>query len=293
MHLLNFRSGLMHDSNPFKHGYDFTILLEAEPRLQSYIYTNKYGTPSLLLKEPEAVLLFNKTLLAYQFGIHFFELPKGYLCPAIPGRLDYLLHVKDLIDNKPQIHLLDVGCGASGIYQLLAGKVLGWKSKGSDINLISVEYAQMNLHNNGLYSDICVHQQHSKNYFSGIIQQQDYYDVTVCNPPFYEHSETSTRLATRKWKQLNIQPESNEQKTSFGGNDHELWISKGQTEFIQAMITESVGFKDQVGWFTCLISKKSMVKHIVAELEKNGVLTYRIQEMQQGRKQSRFVAWKF
>jgi 23S rRNA (adenine1618-N6)-methyltransferase len=283
----------MHESNPFRNGYDFTILLEVEPGLQSYVYTTKYGSPSLLLKEPEAVLLFNKTLLAYQFRIDFFELPEGYLCPAVPGRLDYLLHVKELLDDKPHIHLLDVGCGASGIYQLLAEKVLGWKSKGSDINPISTKYAQINLHKNGLHSAICVHQQHSENYFSGIIQQQDYFDVTVCNPPFYEQKETSTRLAARKWKQLNIQPESNEQKTSFGGNDHELWVSKGQTEFIQAMIRESVGYKDQVGWFTCLVSKKSMLNEILPVLKKLTIAEYRVQEMEQGRKQSRFIAWRF
>jgi 23S rRNA (adenine1618-N6)-methyltransferase len=55
---------------------------------------------------------------------------------------------------------------------------------------------------------------------------------------------------------------------------------------------QSVDFKTQVEWFTCLVSKKENLRKIYKQLNKLNA-TYKTIQMNQGNKQSRFVAWKF
>ena len=58
------------------------------------------------------------------------------------------------------------------------------------------------------------------------------------------------------------------------------------------MIKQSIEFKTQVGWFTCLVSKKDNLRKIYKQLNKLNA-TYKTIQMHQGNKQSRFIAWTF
>jgi 23S rRNA (adenine1618-N6)-methyltransferase len=59
------------------------------------------------------------------------------------------------------------------------------------------------------------------------------------------------------------------------------------------MIEESAGFADQCEWFTTLVSKESLLPEIDDALEAAGVHDRRIQDMAQGQKRSRIVAWAY
>ena len=39
-------------------------------------------------------------MLLADFKLGDYELPSGYLIPPVPGRLDYLLHVRDFLTEK-------------------------------------------------------------------------------------------------------------------------------------------------------------------------------------------------
>jgi 23S rRNA (adenine1618-N6)-methyltransferase len=58
------------------------------------------------------------------------------------------------------------------------------------------------------------------------------------------------------------------------------------------MIKQSSSFKNQVGWFTSLVSKKENLPKIYKQLDKLNT-TRQTFLMEQGSKKSRLVAWKF
>ena len=59
--------------------------------------------------------MLNRALLKADYGIDFWDIPPNYLCPPIPGRVDYIHHLADLlarsnnneIPRGPQIKALD------------------------------------------------------------------------------------------------------------------------------------------------------------------------------------------
>jgi 23S rRNA (adenine1618-N6)-methyltransferase len=59
------------------------------------------------------------------------------------------------------------------------------------------------------------------------------------------------------------------------------------------MINESVEFKNQVKWFTSLLSKKENVVPLLKLAEKVGATECKQINMAQGAKVTRFIAWRF
>ena len=89
----------MHDQNSFKNGYDLTTLATINSTLKKAIYTNKYGNTTIDFSDASAVKALNQALLKSQYNLDW-DLPKENLCPPIPGRLEYLLHIADLVQKK-------------------------------------------------------------------------------------------------------------------------------------------------------------------------------------------------
>ena len=59
------------------------------------------------------------------------------------------------------------------------------------------------------------------------------------------------------------------------------------------MVKQSVEFADQCLWFTSLVSKKDNLQPLHRILRKAGVTDYKVVEMAQGQKTSRFIAWTY
>jgi 23S rRNA (adenine1618-N6)-methyltransferase len=59
------------------------------------------------------------------------------------------------------------------------------------------------------------------------------------------------------------------------------------------MIEESLLFKTQVCWFTCLVSKNSNLNPLKKYLANQPITEMKVVEMSQGHKISRFIAWTF
>jgi len=80
---------------------------------------------------------------------------------------------------------------------------------------------------------------------------------------------------------------------NFAGQANELWCEGGELAFIQRMVKESVSVKDNVEWFTCLVSKSAHLKPIKTSIDYYGAAQCKVIDMGQGSKLSRFVAWTF
>lgn len=281
----------MHPKNPFSKDYDFDNLVAQYPPLQPFVFTNEYNTKTIKFADSQAVKALNAALLKAHYGITSWSIPENNLCPPVPGRLDYLLHVADLIDKKEDIHLLDLGTGANLIYPILASTHFNWTCTASEVNTDSLSNAQEIIDKNATLKDIELrHQQFKSHILKHIIQPEDSFDVVICNPPFFKNRTDAEKSNLRKFQNLNL---SEEKSQNFGGLSNELWYKGGEEAFIKKMAEESLQFKEQVHWFTAIVSQKENLKNIKRAINKTKPLEVKIVEMEQGNKQSRFVAWRF
>lgn len=87
----------LHQRNLHRSGYDFDKLTEASPALKPYVRPNPYGNLSIDFADAQAVKALNLALLQLHYGIEYWDIPTGFLCPPIPGRVDYLHYIADLL----------------------------------------------------------------------------------------------------------------------------------------------------------------------------------------------------
>ena len=284
----------MHKENKHSESYQFDALIQAHSPLASFVFTSAYDHKTLDFSDNEAVFHLNKALLKTYYNITDWHIPKGFLCPPIPGRADYIHHLKDLLSEHSTDTVkkgLDVGVGANCIYPILGAQIYKWNMVGCDISSDSVQAAR---HNVGLTEALdkrieIRHQDDHAHIFEGIIKNDEYFDFTMCNPPFHSSEAEAIKGTERKLKNLNI---DGPVALNFGGRAHELWCNGGEALFIKRMIKQSVAFRSQVGWFTTLVSKKEHLPKIYKQLDKLKA-KHKTILMAQGNKQSRFVAWTF
>jgi len=282
----------LHLDNPFNKNYNFNQLMRANPRLEAFIIPGKFGRKSINFANPEAVEALNKALLKWQFDLNW-QLKEGNLCPAVPGRFDYLLYVRELIDypQDRRVQMLDIGTGASLIYPLLATAAFNWQCTASEVDKESLGYAKGLIRLNPCMQTTSLRrQQYKSNVLKNVIEKGDFFDVVVCNPPFYKTQAEAERKNLRKNKNLHGREELDQ---NFGGNANELWYKGGEEAFIKTMIAESAEFATQVGWFTTLVSNVDHIKTLKRFTRKAGASEVKVVEMDQGNKQTRFLAWRF
>lgn len=284
----------MHSKNIHNTPYNFKELAAANPKLIPFVIINSQKIASIDFSDNKAVLELNKAILIHNYGLNDWSIPNGYLCPPIPGRADYIHHIADFLkENKisKKIKGLDIGVGANCIYPILGSRIYNWKMVGADINEVAIISATKNINTTpDLKETIDIrHQIDNANIFKGVIKEDEYYQFTMCNPPFHASEKEANIGTKRKLQNLGLPTNS---KLNFGGQANELWCNGGEALFIKRMIKQSVDFKTQVEWFTCLVSKKENLRKIYKQLNKLNV-TYKTIQMNQGNKQSRFVAWKF
>ena len=292
----------LHPRNLHNNRYDFKALIETEPLLKEFVNPNKYGDLSIDFANAKAVLCLNKALLSHFYGIKNYTIPNGYLCPPIPGRADYIHYVADLLASSNNgiipkgkvVKGLDVGIGANGIYSILGSSIYDWDFVGSDIEIESIKSVEDIVSRNENLKDKieCKLQTNFENIFVGIINKDDFYDFTLCNPPFHKSLKEAMEGNKRTVQNLTKQKLA-KNALNFGGKNNELWCKGGEITFLTNMIKESLEFKNNVRWFTTLVSKKENLPFIYKSLEKIKVAELKTIDMIQGQKTTRVVAWSF
>lgn len=286
----------MHNNNIHKDGYNFDDLVKANVFLKKFVFKNEYDKISIDFSNSQAVYHLNKALLIKHYGVLNWDIPKNALCPPIPSRAEYIHIINDLIKKIPNqtdvIKGLDIGVGTNCIFPILGNSIYGWKFKGTDVDENAISFAKLNIKQNPRIDKhvTIVHQNDKSHIFKGIINDEEDFQFSVCNPPFYSSKEEALKASSRKWKNLN--QHNNINTLNFGGTANELWCNGGELLFIKRMIKESVLFKNQVFWFTSLVSQKVNLKPLLKILNKFKVKSI-VVPFSIGNKQSRILAWTF
>ena len=292
----------LHPRNPHRFGYDFERLIAVYPDLKKFVAVNAHQIETIDFSNPEAVKALNRALLISEYAIQNWDIPKNYLCPPIPGRADYLHYIADLLGetNENEIPFgnsvcgLDIGTGANGIYPIIGNAVYDWSFVATDIDAVALENVISIIEANPKLNDaISLQQQMNPRFiFKDIIQPEDKFAFTICNPPFHASAEEAAKGSLRKINNLEnkkpLKPTLN-----FGGQNAELWCEGGELAFVTQMIYESSKYPMQVLWFTTLVSKESNLFNLHKILNKVNAAAVKTIDMAQGQKNSRFIAWSF
>jgi len=293
----------LHPRNLHRGRYDFAQLIVSNPELATFVAVNAYGNESINFADPAAVKALNRALLKHYYDIREWDVPAQYLCPPIPGRADYVHYLADLLaessgGNIPRgnkVRVLDIGVGANCIYPLIGHRSYGWHFVGTDVDEVALNNARRILDANQLGDAIELRFQESPtSIFEGVTYADEYFDLTMCNPPFHASLAEARQGAQRKWQ--NLGKESSKHKKpvlNFGGQSLELCCEGGEEAFVTRMIEESISGGSHCLWFTTLISKSSSLPHVYRVIKNVGATDNRTFEMSQGQKKSRFIAWTF
>ena len=284
----------LHPNNIHQKGYNFDELCAVYPTLQKFVFVNKYSTKTIDFSNQKAVKAINTALLFKYYNITFWDFPDDNLCPPIPGRVDYIHYLADLLTSSginKNAKIIDVGVGANCIYPLLGNAVYSWHFLGTDIDEKSLDIADEILKNNKLTEFMVLKQQvNSTHIFKGILNESDKFSATMCNPPFYKSQEDAMQANARKLKGLG---NNNHSTRNFSGKQQELWYKGGEKAFIHTYLYESSLFKTQCFWYSTLVSKKENIQGMYDSLQKLGATEIKTIPMHQGNKVTRIVAWTF
>ncbi len=285
----------MDKNNEPKLLYNFTDLCNKYPALTEYVFVNKYKNNTIDFSNPKAVKTLNKAILFTDYDIKYWEFPDENLCPPIPGRADYIRHLEELLQSSNQtknITILDIGTGATCIYPLLGNALYNWKIVATDIDKVSLDNAQKIIDNNKLNSQISLRLQSSEyNIFKNIINENDKFMATICNPPFYHSKEDTDKENQRKLKGLGLKSENSHR--NFSGISNELFYKGGEIAFIKRYINESLLYKNNCFWFTILVSKKENIRKVKVALKKLNATEVKSIPIHRGNKITRIMAWTF
>lgn len=295
------KSGL-HPRNKHKARYDFDELVKSCPELKPYVTLNKFNDLSVDFADPEAVKLLNRALLQHFYKVKHWDIPEGYLCPPIPGRADYIHYMADVLalsnnGNIPQgkqIKVLDIGVGANCVYPIIGTHEYGWSFVGTDVDPVAITSAKSIVSGDPALS-VAVEirkQSNPSGIYTGVIEKDEIFDLSICNPPFHTSMQEAEQLNTRKTNNLG-KGDSDKPAFNFGGQNKELWYPGGEAAFISKMIYQSSKDPLKCFWYSTLVSKKDNLFAIYKALDKVGAFDVKTVNMAQGQKNSRVVAWTF
>jgi 23S rRNA (adenine1618-N6)-methyltransferase len=260
-----------------------------------FVFVNSYQTQTIDFANPKAVKALNTALLYSYYNIKYWEFPDENLCPPIPGRVEYIHHLADLLKAsgiKENITVLDIGTGATCIYPLLGNAEYAWRFLASDVDDNSLKNAHKIIDKNNLSNKIKLTFQADKSQIlKGIINPSEKITACMCNPPFFKSEGEALEATTRKLKGLGRQNDTIVR--NFSGTSNELWYKGGEKAFLHNYLYESSFYKEQCFWFTALVSHKDHVRPMKVSLNKLGATNVKVIHMMQGNKTSRIIAWTF
>ena len=306
----------LHPRNQHRLGYNFEQLIAISPELQQFVAANKFNPETsgetIDFSNPNAVKALNKALLIANYDIKNWDIPENYLCPPIPGRVDYIHYIADLLASNnngiipegENVQVLDIGIGANCIYPILGNSVYGWSFVGTEIDETAIQNCKKIIEDNPKLMDAISLQlqTESRFIFKNIITPEDRFSLTICNPPFHNSQEEATKSSIRKVNNLEntrtttrggAERSGAKPVLNFGGQNAELWCEGGELGFITQMIFESAKYPMQCLWFTTLVSKKENLASLYKTLNKVNVVEVKTIDMSQGQKTSRILAWTF
>jgi len=285
----------VHKNNKHQGDYDFNKLSKVHEPLAEHVYIGKSGKQTIDFSKQMAVKVFNTALLKYHYEIEYWQFPHKHLCPAIPGRAEYIHLVYDLLKSSgidKDAKLLDIGTGATCIYPLLGSREYNWNFIASETDKNAFENSAKIIKMNNLGKQIELRfQSNWESILKGIIKADDKISATICNPPFYKNQSDADKENRSKLTGLGHNSQTADR--NFSGTQKELIYPGGEKAFLHNYLYQSSLFKTNCFWFTSLVSKKKLVESMRSSLKKLGAKEIKTISMQLGNKTSRVVAWTF
>ena len=278
-------------------------LKTANKNLSKHIIQNN-NRSTIDFANPSSVLELNKALLLSDYKLKYWQILPNSLCPAIPGRADYIHHLADLLSKEnngeiptgKEIKILDIGTGSSIVYPIIGAQEYNWDFIGTEIDRSSIHQAEVNVNKNiWLKKKIKLRfQDNREKILEGIIFPEDKFDAIMCNPPFFKSREDNWTTSTKKFQNLKKNKDLQTPTVqNFAGHPNELWCPGGEQAFVTTLINESKKYQKQLKWITTLVSNKDHLKPLIAVLEYNKAAKVEIIEMTQGQKKMRILAWRW
>ena len=269
---------------------DFLTLTKEFPELKKYILKQNEDNEEEFQfdwSNNELSLLMDKSILNYYFNIKYYYIPKGFLIPPIPSRINYINLINSIIaklikdmDIKNIIGI-DIGTGANIIYPILGYSIYKWKFICTEINKEAYNNAKLILQKNNLENNINIIKQNNKdNIFISILNRENKYIFSMCNPPYYNY-ENEIKLEDKK--------RDNEY------NFDEIYYKNGEYGFFQRYFEESICYKNNVFLYTILIGKKINAENIYDKLSSyNDIIKiYNMQKILTGNNVRYIIYWSF
>lgn len=279
-----------HPHNRFSGPHDLIALVARTPSLQPHVRENSEGDLQVDFRSSDAVRAFNRALLEGAYGLQQWTFPEAHLCPAIPGRMEYLVRAQEAMmegaaGRVPRLTLLDVGTGASGVYAVLAAAEWGWKVWASDVSRSALSALGQILSANPQLRIVLRHQPDPSSCFEHAIPPHELVDLSVCNPPFYNSEDEARRQRQRRWKGPAVE--------NFTGTPSELICPQGEHGFLHRMVKESQTWGHRILWFSTLVSQGRHVNGLLQSLKKLGATAHHQLPIQTSGKSVRVLMWTF
>ena len=269
---------------------DFLTLIKEFPELKKYILKQNEDNEEEFQfdwSNNELSLLMDKSILNYYFNIKYYDIPKGFLIPPIPSRINYINLINSIITKLikdidiKNIIGIDIGTGANIIYPILGYSIYKWKFICTEINKEAFNNAKLILQKNNLENNINIIKQNNKdNIFISILNRENKYIFSMCNPPYYNY-ENEIKLEDKK--------RDNEY------NFDEIYYKNGEYGFFQRYFEESICYKNNVFLYTILIGKKINAENIYDKLSSyNDIIKiYNMQKILTGNNVRYIIYWSF
>ncbi|XP_068236173.1 RNA N6-adenosine-methyltransferase mettl16 [Palaemon carinicauda] len=321
----------MHPRNPYRTLPSFKNLAQKYAGFRSHCKYELDGKVRLNFKDPSAVRELTTCLLDQDFNLKV-RIPEGRLVPTLPLRFNYLLWIEDLLNlsgcrsmQKELVIGLDIGCGASCIYPLLAAKQNGWYMLATEADEINFDCAVSNVKNNSMENHIVIRKVEQDVILKGLLEDEEIVndtekfrnhqtstklesseemqteltdvshqktedgyllDFMMCNPPFFGSiEETDSMSKSRK--------DRGEPRSAATGSVQETVTEGGEVSFICQMIDESVLSREKIRIFSSMIGTKSHVKEVKDKLRSVSPAHTAVVEFCQGRTMRWGIAWTF
>ncbi|XP_026274624.1 U6 small nuclear RNA (adenine-(43)-N(6))-methyltransferase [Frankliniella occidentalis] len=288
----------MHPRNPYKTQPSFKDLAVKNEEFRLHATIDISGKVSIDFKKAETIRALTRALLKEDWNLDV-TLPKEYLVPTVPLRLNYILWIEDLVaalkleDTGSPVYGIDIGTGASCIYPLLASRKNGWNMIGVEKDNTCLNHAQQNVLHNKLESLVKVCKNDGEmiidtSVMDGAFEPMPtYFHFTMCNPPFFSSEEELEK--THKSRSANSpRPPPNNART---GSANEVVVEGGEVAFVHKMIDDSQQAKDKIRIFTTMLGHKSSVSKVLKYLKEKNISEIASTEFCQGHTTRWGIAW--
>ncbi|XP_050067229.1 U6 small nuclear RNA (adenine-(43)-N(6))-methyltransferase [Anopheles maculipalpis] len=286
----------MHPRNRYREKPNFQHLVQLFPELNEVASVDLAGKVKLDYRNRQAVHLLSKCLLDRDFGLKL-ELPPNKLVPTLPLRLNYIHWLEDIgsvaqWQEKEKVRGIDIGCGASCIYPLLAVVQSNqhWHMVAIEKSVDSLESAQANVTRNMLQHCISVKSQklEGNTILLDVLKDlpEERFDFCMCNPPFFDSNSNELKPNDRTGRRR-------EPSNASTGSLEELSTEGGEVKFIEQIIEESLHLKDRITVYTTMIGHKKSYEKILRSLESRSIQNITVSRFCQGNTTRWAVAWSF